>query len=301
MGMGRDRVRRRGRRIGLGLGLAGSVLGALVLSAAPLLAEQDVPLAFVREGKPVSEWDRDRLLSDCGAVPVVVQDPYYETTKSFLACPLRFVLENGFGVSARDLAQEQFLFKAKDGYMRPASGGKLLEQGGYLALGEAKGGAGHWQPIGRRQLDPGPYYVVWAGADQSDPHVYPWPYQLVEIRVDAVENAFPNTLPTGVPKGEPAWFGFELFRTQCMACHAINGEGGKIGPDLNVPRSIVEYRPIAQIKDYVRDPQSFRYTTMPAHPGLGDEALDALVAYFEAMKERKRDPHKAAQPGKASP
>ena len=57
-----------------------------------------------------------------------------------------------------------------------------------------------------------------------------------------------------------------------------------------MPRSIVEYRPAEQIKAYVRDPASFRYTSMPPHPGLSDADLDALVAYFAAMKDRKHDP-----------
>ena len=71
---------------------------------------------------------------------------------------------------------------------------------------------------------------------------------------------------------------------------AINGEGGKVGPELNVPQSIVEYRPSAQIKAYIRNPEIFRYTTMPAHPGLSDADLDALLAYFQAMQSRKHDP-----------
>ena len=45
---------------------------------------------------------------------------------------------------------------------------------------------------------------------------------------------------------------------------------------------------------FVRDPQSFRYTSMPANPHLSDADLDALVAYFRAMSQRKRDPRPAA-------
>ncbi len=57
-----------------------------------------------------------------------------------------------------------------------------------------------------------------------------------------------------------------------------------------MPRSIVEYRPIEQIKAYIRDPGTFRYTSMPAHPDLSPEDLDALIAYFEVMKTLKHDP-----------
>ena len=76
-----------------------------------------------------------------------------------------------------------------------------------------------------------------------------------------------------------------------------HGQGGRVGPDLNVPRSIVEYRPIAQIKAYVKNPASFRYTSMPAHPGLSEADLDALIAYFSAMRARKQDPRSGSGHG----
>jgi len=84
--------------------------------------------------------------------------------------------------------------------------------------------------------------------------------------------------------------GYRLFQQSCASCHSINGQGGKIGPDLNVPRSIVEYRPVDQVRAYIRNPEAFRYTSMPAHPGLSESDLDALIAYFEAMRARKQDP-----------
>jgi cytochrome c1 len=78
-----------------------------------------------------------------------------------------------------------------------------------------------------------------------------------------------------------------------MACHAVNGEGGTVGPDLNIPQSIVEYRPdVAQLKAYIKNPATFRYGQMPSNDYLSDEDLDALVAYFRAMKDRKHDERK---------
>jgi hypothetical protein len=35
---------------------------------------------------------------------------------------------------------------------------------------------------------------------------------------------------------------------------------------------------------------------MPAHPELGEADLDALLAYFDAMKDRKHDPEASATP-----
>ena len=97
-------------------------------------------------------------------------------------------------------------------------------------------------------------------------------------------------MPEGLPEADAGWAGYRLFQRSCAACHAINGQGGKIGPDLNVPKSIVDYRPVPQIRAYIRHAQATRYTSMPAHPGLAEADLDALIAYFSAMSERKQDP-----------
>ena len=115
-----------------------------------------------------------------------------------------------------------------------------------------------------------------------------------QIEVARFREAFPRTVPKGLEASHPGWTGYALFQESCASCHAINGQGGKIGPDLNVPRSIVEYRPIEKIKSYVRDPEATRYTSMPAHPDLSDADLDTLIAYFQAMSQRKQDPRAEA-------
>ena len=84
--------------------------------------------------------------------------------------------------------------------------------------------------------------------------------------------------------------GFNTFKKRCLKCHAINQEGGAVGPELNVPQSIIEYRPEAHIKAYISDPATFRYGGMPAHPDLTEAMLDDLIAYFRAMSVRKHDP-----------
>jgi cytochrome c1 len=105
----------------------------------------------------------------------------------------------------------------------------------------------------------------------------------------------------GLAEGTPERRGFGTFREQCVHCHAINRQGGRVGPELNVPKSIVEYRPIDQIKAYIRDPLTFRYSTMPPHPKMTDQDLDDLVSYFTAMKERKHDEETAKPPGSVAP
>jgi mono/diheme cytochrome c family protein len=275
-----------------------ALLGLVLLLVAATPAENVAApsIAFVQDGKTLRSLSSDAMATECGVITVQVDDPYYGRPKSFRACPLLKVLELGFGSPASALAGENFFFRAKDGYARPADGKRLTEPGGYVAFADAERPAGDWEPIDRRQLDPGPFYVIWTGASQRDPHAYPWPYQLVTIEIAPFEREYPHTLPAGAPADAAAWSGFEIFRNDCIACHAINGEGGTVGPDLNVPQSIVEYRPREQIKAYIRDPRTFRYTSMPAHPNLSPQQLDALLAYFDAMRERKHDPRSAAKP-----
>ncbi len=67
-----------------------------------------------------------------------------------------------------------------------------------------------------------------------------------------------------------------------------------MGPELNVPQSIVDYRPAEQIKAYIRNPVTFRYGHMPPHPDLSDGDLEDLVRYFVHMSARKYDPEAAA-------
>ncbi len=252
-------------------------------------------LDFLRDGKTRS-IERAELARSCGVKRISIEDPYYGRRKNFLACPLLDVLKAGFSIEGKQLATLDVVFRASDGYAKPSAGALLTEEGGWLAFTDADRGtldAPAWDPIDRRQVDPAPYYVVWENESQRDTHRYPWPYQLVEIELTSLARAYPLTVPEGAAKGSPELAGYDIFRSECIACHAINGQGGKVGPELNVPQSIVEYRPEAQIKQYIRDPSSFRYTSMPAHKHLGDSQLDALVAYFRTMSRSKHDPGKA--------
>jgi mono/diheme cytochrome c family protein len=243
---------------------------ALCLWVVPSIADgETTQLRFARDGVLQQSVERDALVAGCAPVRIQIKDPYYQREKTFRACPFHRVLALGFGDAILDPQANVFL-RALDGYTQTASVERLR-------------GAG-------AQVDPAPYYLVWTGDSQQDLHQYPWPYQLAQIDIAPFEREYPHTLPAGVPPGKPAWTGFEIFRTQCVICHAVNGEGGRVGPELNVPRSIVEYRPVEQIRDYIRDPGSFRHTSMPSHRHLDAAELDALITYFRAMSTRKHDP-----------
>jgi mono/diheme cytochrome c family protein len=276
---------------------------ALALGSAALIAATaaepgraepaaEAKLHFLRDGAELAALSLADLVACCAPREVAVDDPYYGAPKRFRAFPLRAVLERGFGDAAEGeaFATAELLLRARDGYTRTASGAQLRSDGGFLAFADAEHPAGAFFPIDRRQVDPAPFYLVWQGAGRADTNLWPWPYQLVEIEIADFAAKFPHVPPPGAAPGSPAQRGFASFRRSCIACHAINGEGGKVGPELNVPRSIVEYREPAQLKQFIRDPRSFRYTSMPPHPELTDADLDALVAYFTHMSAHKHDP-----------
>jgi mono/diheme cytochrome c family protein len=271
---------------------------AAILAVAPackVAVASPVGLRFLQGGKTRSV-ERTELARLCGVRRITIEDPYYGRRKEFLACPLRDALKQGFGIADADLAKLDVIFRASDGYAKPSTGAVVSEDGGWLAFSDADRGtveSPKWDPIDRKQVDPAPFYVVWEKEPQRDTHRYPWPYQLVQIELTSVAQAYPLVVPTEAATGSPELAGFTIFKTECISCHAMNGQGGKIGPDLNVPRSIVEYRPEDQIREYIRDPLAFRYTSMPAHKHLGDAQLDALVAYFRSMSRHKHDPGKA--------
>ncbi len=257
------------------------------------LDDTQAMLTFRRDGRVVRTLSRRDLLQAIPAVTFRAHDPYYGREKGWRALPLEKVLAAGFACDPLELRGLDYVLRARDGYAVPLASAKILEPGGYVAFADAD--APGWEPIGPRRANPGPFYVVWERPEQQSLETHPRPWQLAAIEITPFETTYPHVAPAGA--GEDAQRGFALFRASCIACHAMNREGGRVGPELNVPQSIVEYRPEAQIRAYVRDPRTFRYGNMPAHPHLTEADLDALVAYFRAMRDRKHDPEAATARG----
>ena len=266
-----------------------TLLLAVLGLAVPLAASAGADDLRFRQAAGVRRVPKLQLAAGCPMRVVEVADPYYGKAKRYVACPLANVLALGFGRSEA-IAGQDVLLRATDGYTRSVAGDQLLLPGVHLAFADADHPDEGFHPIGRRQLDPAPFYMIWEGEGRSDTSAWPWPYQLVEIEIAPFAQRFPHTVPTGAAKDSPVYRGWELFQRECFSCHAINGEGGKVGPDLNVPQSITAYRPEAQIRAFVRNPRTFRYTTMPSHEHLGDADLDDLLAYLGRMSELQHDP-----------
>ncbi len=263
------------------------VVVGVLLSLGVSSAGSAETLTFVHKGI-ATEVEKAALAEACHPGVVEVEDPYYAGPKRFRACPIEAVLAEGFG-HERAIAGSDVLLRAADGYTRSVSGDQLLVGGAFLAFSDADLAAG-FAPIDRRQVDPAPFYLIWRGEGRNDTSAWPWPYQLAEIEIAPFEQQFPHTVPHGAAAKSLERKGYALFRKECFSCHAINGEGGKVGPELNVPRNITTYRESSQLRAFIRDPGSFRHTSMPSHTHLGDDDLDALLAYLGFMGTLQHDP-----------
>lgn len=266
-----------------------SIAVSLVLLAAAVRAEPS--LEFRRSGVPVASKTLSELKAAVAPVKVEYHDPRYLGKKKRFEClPIKGVMAAGFGADWRTLPETEAVLIALDGYASQTGAAKLSEDGGCLAFRDLDFDP-NWEPVGRKKANPAPFYLFWEKPEQSTENGYAWPWQLLAVDLVSFAKAYPEVVPSGAKEGSAAWRGYETFRARCMRCHAVNRQGGRIGPDLNAPTSVVSYRTKAWIKKYVRQPSKVRHTEMPDHLDLSDAQLEDVYEYF---RWKARQPEKPA-------
>ena len=223
----------------------------------------------------------------------VAHDPAYEgRAKRYAGFPLERLLALA-GVRAS--GGEVLYFVASDGYRatmaEPATDPRVR---GVVAFADLDAPDG-WEPVkhGARSVSPAPFYLVWSG--DSTALRRPWPFQLARIEVVDPRQKFSRIYPTGVADDDPVARGFRAFAIeshggdQCVACHALNRQGGNVGPELNVPRNITEYRDEATLASFIRNSRAFRAgSAMPPFEGkLTGQELADILAYLRWMRGHK--------------
>lgn len=192
-------------------------------------------------------------------------------------------------------------FEALDGYATTLPFDKLQapQPLGLIAFREV-GVSDDWTPVkkGSNMVSPRPFYLVWGMADGSDSpeaRQRPWPYQLVTIRIIDFKQTYNLLYPQGVAETDPVYRGYHLFAiggydgSPCLSCHSLNQQGGKVGPELNIPKNITEYRDDAFLVAWIKNAPSFRVSTdMPAFQDrLTDDNIQDILAYLRWMKDHK--------------
>jgi mono/diheme cytochrome c family protein len=229
-----------------------------------------------------------RMLQALPKAKVTVNDPVYGRAKRYAGFWLEDVLKlAGIGLDSEHV----LVFSSLDGYQARLSRLPMYAKP-LLAIRDLDNQTG-WEVIthGKEKLTPGPFYLVWqtpSGAKASEPGL-PWPYQITRLELRNLAESQRQLLPQGADARPEVMRGFNLFMKSCISCHSLNLEGGVLGPELNIPQNITDYRDWAYLIQFIKDPSSFRARSkMPAFKNsLSDEAIDDVLQYFRWMRSRK--------------
>lgn len=280
----------------------GALSGILLLSGVAAADGADEPrIAFALHGRPVASLALAALERDHAAQRVRVHEPYESGEVEFLAFDFAEILDGVYGRAWR--AGEELLFTCRDGYQPSVPVARFARHRAWLAFARVDSGfsIAKRESGQLRSVPLAPFYLIWENLDdlrvrrEGD---YGWPYQLVGVDVIRTRERFPRMAP---PEGSPAPVraGFEAFRVHCSRCHAVNGEGGSIGPELNPPQSPVEVRSRDWLRRWIDDPARIAPNARMERldPGLPDRArvIDEILAYLQAMADARR----AASPPEA--
>jgi mono/diheme cytochrome c family protein len=205
-----------------------------------------------------------------GQTVEVKEDPVFFKAKSYKAIPLQTVLDQFLpAYKSLNLKETQIVFECEDGYNPSMSLEKVLSRKAFLAISDVEAPKGQeWinPKKGDHEMKIAPFYVVYTDVPAKDV-TFKWPYNLVKISLSAASKE---------------------FKVNCLTCHSLNKVGGKMGPELNYPKSVTEYWQVDQIKQFVKAPASFRNECkMPAVTHLTDKELDEIVNYLKYMAKHK--------------
>jgi len=222
---------------------------------------------------------------------IVVLDPVYNKHKRYAGYWLLDIL--GFAGIHSD-PDTVWTFKALDGYKASITVADVLQSGAkaFVAIEDLDKEEG-WEKIqqGKEWISPGPYYLVWQfPLEDVTPSVkLPWPYQMVEISIHKSDEAQQKLFPESNDKSESVTRGYKFFKQNCMACHSLNLQGGMVGPELNLPKNILEYEDRKFLKEFISDPSSFRARSkMPGFKStLSPQELDDLLEYLTWIGKHK--------------
>ncbi|NNL85643.1 MAG: cytochrome c [Myxococcales bacterium] len=273
--------------------LAASLLVALA-AANPTLSKAEATLSFARFGEPVASHSLEELQIAVGAELARVHEPYEDRPVEFAALPLPELFDAIYSPSWRRERDLHVLFTCADGYQPTVPLSRFLDHASWLAferLGAAEFAIDKLESGRRQTVSLGPFYVVWDNAENEELRSegdYGWPYQVVAVDLVRTAERFPHMVPPPA-SSDRVRDGFAAFQVHCSRCHAVNGDGGRIGPELMTSPSSILLRGRPWLRRWIEDPSS----ELPAArmPRFNPEApnreatIEAIIDYLYAMAE----------------
>lgn len=215
-----------------------------------------------------------------------IEDHYLKRKINYRGFPLAKLLKV---FAAADQDYDEVIFRCADGYLAHVSradldAGKL--DSFYLAFGEGGDKFKSLIPQGKAEVSPEPFYAV-----ATNPEAFAtlsWPYEIVAIEFVNFRKMFPGLYFSGLEKDTDVKRGFDLFRKECLKCHSLNLQGGDIGPELNVPQNITEYRDDSYLRAFIANASAFRAKSkMPAFAQLSEKNIMDVLSYLRSMRLHK--------------
>ena len=216
----------------------------------------------------------------------IEKDPFFKTTKSYLAYDLKSVIVpylEKMNIDKEGTATIKYI--CIDGYQPTQKVKDFWSEEGYLAFKDLDQTELEQNWPDSLQSKFMPFYLVWPEAKGSWKK-WPNPYGLVAIEIHPDGDVYDPILPKN---DELAMKGFETFKTYCVKCHSINKIGGQVGPELNYPKSILSYWQEQDIWNFVKSPQAYRYNAkMPAVKMLTEAEFQSIVTYLKYMQTQNK-------------
>ncbi|MCB1932969.1 MAG: cytochrome c [Candidatus Accumulibacter sp.] len=255
---------------------------AILLISASVIAQTANPVLTVDGERGSQSLSLDDLRSRLETREIEVVNPDLGRPVRYLTFSLADVLRLMDAGDAEDL-----VFHCLDGYEANTAAANVATLDLRLAYGE-DGVPERWSPIptGKTMTDPAPFIVI--SANTSDPKTFSWPFQMNRIEAISFAKKFPLTLPTGAPADGEVSRGFAVFREQCLKCHSVNLQGGEVGPELNIPKNITEYRSTGFLRQWIHDPSQFRARARMPPTQLTPVEIDEVIAYLRYMARHKQ-------------
>jgi mono/diheme cytochrome c family protein len=233
------------------------------------------------------------LLKRPDCVSMRVNGDIYHNAVEYRAVPLLKLLDDKF--SGRVDTVEAH---ASDGFVsqiplalitRGASGGSVA----WIAVEDP---VRPWPPLPHKGESAGPFYLIWEHPERSGVSREQWPYNLVRLSfAESPVHRWPQLgLPAELGPNLAARRGQDVFITQCLPCHQLDGGGASaMGPDLNRPMNPTQYLTEAGLRGLIRAPRSVRTWPNQQMAGfdkstLPDADLNAVVAYLRLMSQKSR-------------
>ena len=180
-----------------------------------------------------------------------------------------------------DTSKFDVTFICKDGYSPTIPLNQLLMENAYIAVKDVAA-KGDWADSVATKFSPA--YLVWD--IPINDHKHSFPFGITSIKFVQKKEEYLHARPLN--DNPDINKGFAIFKEKCIKCHAINQEGGILGPELNYPKNITEYWKIDQLKIFIKNPSDIRHNSkMPQITELNEAELNLIIKYFEFMATQK--------------